>query len=1551
MSALRSILLLLLLSATVFSAKKIEWTKELPSGWVLNNGDALELPIDEYTTLSSAIFNPSEPATNVIIPKLQVVSEAKSTQASNMQSCSVAYQSSTYSVFSCNKKLIRIEKNGNFMTIKEDARFIDLVTAGNEYIIALDEKATFCTDMLMTNGRFYVSCQESSNAAAKPTYVFWAAESVIINATSINENEKKLGVTSCDTKTNKGDSKMATVMTNNTNKLPVIFYDVSKVSSTKTGDMEVTYCNLAISSSGTISPVQSPNLYEIRKDEKLAKGVLRFIASISNTDLLAFIAVEESATDKKLYVVPYKIDDNGNITNSTLAYWSYDGKDVAEGWNPRYLTFTKATNDEFLASDKTNLYKFKLELNSTAVTSTAPVWKTLVDCGVATQEGVYISRVEINGAENKIDDPVSRTLIVYSVDKKAQEFAVHFDGSRFGCSRATKAADSSKLKIVNTVSFEDANNIYVTADDMISKTKLNYNTILSVKVGAETKDKEITINVAMDGYDSPTNKKFTYTTLKNALDYNKVDLQTTSFKAYKGTKFVLPIRSSSFIGNNPSFSTPSNLNVVSRYATAFNQKLGINLDGYTIHRIIAVDRDTFLAVVRKTGAPEAFFRFFATWDGEKLTNIEYSTNKTDLAKDQVVFKTVKVGNDVFCVIFKSMDTSVAKLTLTCYEDNNYGGIKDGIEKKKITDRFEVSDIQIMETANRVDIFMIGTDNKLSESGLFHYYIDIDSTGKVRTPEDSYVKKIDIYNGLSGYYPTDVMFDYWGDSESTSYLTIKMVSQSNLKPSINKFSVIFDGSNQPIVKFVYSVRLPSKDLAFCSVKNEIFFYTPKKREILIHRMIKTPSGITLPQNDLYFPVKEFNVKYLQQFNCVPEKGIFQVLGVAADKKKFLITYRGGESTNAARRVHSVVSVPSNVDFIESGNAEDYIVTVASSPGAADIDRTFVFIYNDGPIFIVDNARADASYDLKIQSKVGAEMTKDGIIKVDVITPTLSAKVEPINKFELTPGKTIFLDQDAKIDGPVMDIKVEGSDADKVKVTSRNNKNKGYTGGETSTPDRVYTENDFMASVWIGRKVKIYSDPALIKSGNITSPNIVEELTANVKEVAMTKYGTTGTEAILVVRSFSNTEYTYSIYHLSRTKAGDQYIYTKVLSADLYKTNMDYDSLQVVNIGDKDVIMAIKVKRSFNSNYIRLISFSRETGNAFKFKSSTILTTDANSDMGGHSLTTHGTDRVGVVAFYKGVPGLIYAYWDGVNAVSVSNFKQSITKFKFSDSDIKDLTLGYLRAWPMGNGKVELYVDSEGVVDYIFDMIVELDPKVGVDPIQSLTKTKEFEMPPNFDLHRTCMGKEHYGFLLKRSSFWTKPATRILQGSTIDKFTDCDNIILIYKPTQTRFIYTGLTCSEWGNAPDVDFAMVYDTNEYVFMTRKPAPQTKRVLQTSTADVITSNTISPIMVTVNAQVNPQNVKFTFVGLNGQSAIDDNPKLTLDQFLQGKAPEAAPVESGSSFWTWFIIILIILLVIGGGVYAFIWYKNSQSSEATSSYTKQAGRDTSKSDLEDTRL
>jgi len=193
----------------------------------------------------------------------------------------------------------------------------------------------------------------------------------------------------------------------------------------------------------------------------------------------------------------------------------------------------------------------------------------------------------------------------------------------------------------------------------------------------------------------------------------------------------------------------------------------------------------------------------------------------------LVFKIFKLGPDHLCIIYKGVSSVAVKLAISCYEDKVDGAQK--INHHTITNLYEIFDIQLLETTERVDFLMIGitVQNSNFLHKLLHMYMTVDDDGKIFISEN--LNQVDFsHQLLQAHQPLDVIFDFIADSEGANHVTVKMVAEDE-PPVIAKFNMTFTG-NVVNLKFLRLMKLSIKDLAYCVNRNEAILYNPKNRKI-------------------------------------------------------------------------------------------------------------------------------------------------------------------------------------------------------------------------------------------------------------------------------------------------------------------------------------------------------------------------------------------------------------------------------------------------------------------------------------------------------------------------------------------------------------------------------------------------------------------------------------------------------------------------------------------------------------------------------------------------
>jgi hypothetical protein len=798
------------------------------------------------------------------------------------------------------------------------------------------------------------------------------------------------------------------------------------------------------------------------------------------------------------------------------------------------------------------------------------------------------------------------------------------------------------------------------------------------------------------------------------------------------------------------------------------------------------------------------------------------------------------------------------------------------------------------------------------------------------------------NKVKGYAVQAIMLDFLADDEGTNHVTLKLIKDGSA-PILAKYILKFEG-NTPALTYAHQVHTEVSDFLHCVNGQEIIFFNPRSREIFAMKW-EARTGVPL-FNKFYYPTHEIGIQYIYQFVCIPQKELFQVLAVALDGKKYVVTYRGGKSRILGKRVHSMIEVDKDTNFIETSLGEEEVITSPNLPGLGTLKRSLIVTYAAGPYFEIDNRGTTANFEVTIKQDTGSKQ-KDDKVLMEMISPVLSAAVTTKLRFDLKVGE-IELEKHLDIKGPVMDIAMSGETAG-LKLTQRVTQNKGFMASETQPPNKIYVESDYMATLTIGANIKLFGDPDLSNFG-VANPILIDTIVGNFQDVGIIIYNN-GLDALVVSKEFKNFEYCYSIHQLYTILDSGRKLYRKHSYYDLYRTKNDYSDLQVVSHRTNgNVIIGLKSKKELTASYVKLVSFIKQADGTFAYGAKANCFKQGKR-IGSYGLVSDGQSRVYVITYSPNSLGILAATWNGFNIEAI--LYEVPNNFAISATDSRQLFISYVRCWSdtSSSTKFECFFNSEGFTDYSFEFEINASPLEGT-MFKSIKRKHTFQMPPQFETVSIDRTRELYGFHLKKIQI-NNLSKRVLQESRkLDKFSDCENIIAVYKPSVNEHIYTAITCSAWNNYPQVDFAMEYLMGDFIFFTKMPAQvapksQGERLLQGDN-DKVTSNIVKPLKLEVtNADVDPEKVLFTFIGLNGQGDAG-NRALKLSELKTEVNPDA---PSSGSAWKWIIIILVILLVIGAAAGGFWLYKNRNPHQASGDSYNAIVKEEKNQDMDDSRL
>lgn len=1512
-------------------AKEVRFIMKFPENMSLIKGDVIKMPITDYVQIKGASFstNLSNPA--FVIPSINYQQDIPLTPEADRCNLVSGYGSSQL-IMVCNNKYFVRATMDHLGPRLETLAFAELTSS---FVPALNQE---CSDMFINNGVAYVSCSDRSVSNNRDVVVY------IITISSLSQASSRC-------KTNlKSSPRMTRISYDvaNPSKFQLILYENIPLVDPNPGQISFSKCIIQENGNNTEGASESLNLAPLTTEDTL-NATIRGISSINANEIL-FVLAESNSTVRRTRFAIVSVSTDGSLSKSKFTVSSWLPGSLGNTYDPKLIATSVVVNpsNTYIYMIGTSMvYRLTATFDRTTKTSEftinigIPAYNIL-DCGFASQADIYVGRVTTM-TEGGIDSDNFRQLIEYR-SKSSQQlkaFAIKFSHTNYGCSTASGTSSSKSLY---GVAMTNVKQVIATGDDSrnLSYFKINRESFLNIPTASLTEGNvSIEISASLAGYDT-SNQILQFTLTSDYRDQVFVNLQTKDIDVYANSTFGLPYISSNFIGNDLKFSTNSS-NVIIQYTQSFNPKLIADLDGYNIDRIFSVDHDTFVAVLSKPGLPDRFITYFSQISGGVMTLQISSTNPIQKL-GQGIFKIFKLGDDLYCMVFKGYSSNVKKLTMSCFEDKPDGATK--LSEYTITDLYEVMDIQFLETKERVDFLMVGAVKEQSTliNKVIHFFVKLEVDGSIGTALSA--KPIDIVHpALNSFYPVDALFDYVADLEGSNHVTIKMIADRSY-PIIAKFNMSFDGDVVHL-KYLRTMQLDNNDLAYCVNRNEAILFHRKTRQLYAQRFDRSTGIPSL--NKYQFPLTSLGIQYVIQFLCIPEKGIFQILGVTANKEKYLVTYRGGESFNSGRRVHSMIRVDSSTSFIEHGYTGDYVVTVAGGSGGTDLNRTYVLIYPEGPKIYVDTTERTQNFSITLAAQTEKKKVED-IVNIRIINPTYTATAAVKNKFDFKAGTVVFMDDVATIRGPVLDVQLQGDTKglESILLTKRNNRHKGVNIGDPEQPDRILVKRDFMVVLKSKKYVKFFGDPTVAQNGAI-SPKFIMSKGGNYRDLAITNLDYSDDVAV-VTKEFLDGEYVYMMHIMRKLKDVDgKDVFIHEISLKVWNTKEDFEDIQLTT-KEEDIVFAVRSKKKLISNYIRLVLIKKKT-EGYTVAAAANVIPHVERLIDSYSLIYIGSNSVAILACSEGIIGLQATIWD-------TNAKQLVlvdtrTNLLLEDNSRRNINVDYLKCWKnFGNMTVQCVFDAEGVTDYVTEVTFNPQYEInGQDYVASMRVLKSFQMPPFFKIKKVSRVGQMFTILVEKniaSKVFSK--RRVLQSNstaTIDKFSECNNLILSYHPFTSPFVFTGITCSEWNNATNIDMSFEFiGGRAYIFYT-KGAPADASLAPVGTAnDRVGSSFVSGIVLNFkDTNFDPSKVNLKFVGLNGQSS-DQNNQLILDQFKQA-APTVEEPKS-SNIWIWVLVAVVVLVIIGAVVFLYL---NNKTSGSSSSGTYQTPTGNDKDDLEDIRL
>lgn len=1498
--------------------KTIKFVTDFPKNYQLSKGDLINLPLDDYVNIKGSDFVIAPSGSGVTVMRnLQYSSDLNLNKGSQLTACDQMLINGGDLILVCDEKWIaKVTVNNQ---IGEISNSVVSPLAANSINTAYQD----CMDMVINGGEAYVLCVDKQNAGSGVMYIA-SLDTMAVRNTKVSSLIA-------------GNLRMVQIPYGTQGVFTTYVYDYSPYEAMP-GNVTFSKLDLVVdkASNNTISASGQVNLVNTFNDNTMNASI-RCIVSLSSQQVM-FVLAKMVPGYKEMQFAVVNINDNGLISPSEYNLTGWVPGSVLSSFSPRYIAAAvEVTAITAYVTFADLYYHFMVNLTFNSSQKTIQVgWPSIstLDCGQGATSTNYVGRIYTT-SRDAVNFENDRKVIEYRQlgNHDLVEFAIYFYLSKYACSRSYVSPDrySSVALLSSAWAVSNRKNL-LTFFKVAPATFLRINTS-TLTAGSQT----FSVTAQLNGFNS-NSQNLSFDLINDNTDSAVISLQTKNVQAYAGSQIILPFVSSNFQVNNPTFSITSSANRVKYY---YNVVSSINLnlsipDGYAIRHIFSVDSVTQVTTLRKTNAPRLYAIFYINRIGDQIV-VTKNSNTPQMLPSQNLFKVFKLGPSIFCMVLKGTTSDAPKLVLTCLENKVDGQVK--LDSTLITNDYEINDIQFVQGSDRVDFLMVGlyAEGGGYSSRVLHYFVQLTSDNNILRADN--IKPIfTSYPLLASYTPEDILFDFVADEEGSNHVTAKMTSSKGY-PMIVKFNMTYEG-NAANLKYLRRMKMQQKDAAYCITRNEVIMYLPKLRRIYAQLWDR---AVGMTNEDQYaFPLADYNVSKIIQFTCIPEKSMFQVLAIDFNQNKFIMTFRGGESTRANRRLHSMFSVDKQTRYFATGYADQYMMTISGYPGGNEANRTIAYIYYDGPVIFADNTNATANWTVTFNASTSTKSASESI-NIEIVTPVMQSSPSVTSKVNLPAAsdKSTLIDVESLINitGPVMDVQVTGAGANSVQVTRRNNRHKGFPTGEVTKPNKIVVQRDFLTAMYTRGSIKIYGDPTMQIDGTVF-PTVVYTKSGSVRDFAMSRYGMED-QAVVIVKEFFNSQYEYSLILLQKyVDATGVKRYSYVSFNRIFTTKDDYEEMQIIDIDGGDIVMSMRSKPELITNLLKLVCFVKQT-NGYVLGASTNIISKIDRIIQSYSLNYIGNRKVAILASSFGFVGLQVAIWD---TISKSLYlSETNTLVKLSPTESRKIYVNQLRCYSvvMAPLNIECLMYSEGRA-IILNVTYDASADFSGEDILSMNKTADIELPPSFEIVKITRGKEVWALQMRKSQatqYFAAGARRVLQGDkVIDNYLSCNNIILTYKPQKSRFVYTGITCSEWGNSTEVDYTIEeIGGRDYIFFTKGPNPALSSLAQGYDNDRIASNYISSLVLSFNGSLSPDVLaatNLTFVGLNGQAAAG-NIGVPLSSF---STPPSPPPTISSKWWVWLLIGLAVVGLIAGGMYLYQYFDSRKKRDSITGGSYAAG-------------
>jgi hypothetical protein len=1342
-------------------------------------------------------------------------------------------------------------------------------------------------------------------------------------------------------------------------------------------------------STGWSNAVTKYNLQTLVNDPFLI-GTIRTIAIYQGEDHIVFVSNENPPGNYSIALVPLYISayaySMSRQSNFITTYYNYSTT------MNTHKTLMIPTIGSYINSGIYLVDSSKLYYNTIlAQRDIVPYFYTIskignstyrLDCGLDSMTGTQeVVPYMMFHNDNSVASSNSRITVVYRYLGNNTLFDYAFVISNtfdFICARPSGFAEGYAQH--GFIHGYPPNSYYSSIKNSImSMYDINTMSYLRVKAEAAAGRYSIPVSASTGGKNQVSPQLFSYDVFASLADITGTSLPTTTVTTYPGYKLLLPFTAPHFNTPAGKFSISATFGkVLHSEVVSFSNFVTLSSPPYTIiDRVQLIDNSTFHFILRN-GMNEVEYIVFVTKTqsptGQTVLNPPPTPTPIYYPSSQYATRVAVSTSTGWCTVYKMLNYNEPQMYTSCFRKTDRANTNNvGTPSGSYTTATGIYTSRGQSNNKIIELFQHSTYGYYYSSWpypMLHMYGIVINNDNVNIPfslpQSSWYGSLGFSSSFtifdsSNCFMSDMILDNWGSRDQVSFATVKVVCKVK-KPQavLTKQRVTFDpDNNYPTFTLEKKLDVPNQDFVFCPTRREVIMYNWRRRKVWAQSLDRNIKGAQ-DSNMYSIPTSAFGIAQILQFLCLPEASSVQILGVALDGSRRLLTIRGGNSFIAGKRAHSIVTLNSNINFVDAITKDNYIMTMCSATGNASVERQVVYTFFNGPHFTVDNIAQTTNYNTTIQSTSAKNVLVASTVNVAFLTPLTFVTIQPQKKWINAVGTTFNLDDAINNQpGPIMDIFVFG-DQTAVNVTKRITRFKSYNlNNSAGVPKKLIVRGDFIVTYELDKYLIVAGDPLVNKFSGATAPKLLMTLYTKPFELkGATLIAQGDSNAILVIvrneTDLSNRKYfKVDIHYLISSTVNGVTTYTNKSTYGLnyYKDKValnimavSYVRVDAMIMQNKDIVVAYSnlTDRPASGSAIKLACYRSGDYSAFTVIHETYVIPQQSANIKDYFITTDGaSDNAIVIATFHFSPYIGVAHWIPVSTDTeyVNNNNPPDTFLIESRvpvthtlvTDVRPPNFFFVRCWNAGSYLLDCFMDFGDSLDGMFRMT--LNSTRVVDPIVSIIKTSDIILPPGVAVSKVEKSGPYLAFVTSRVDLPPSLSNRrVLQIGglyVVDDFQTCATNVLIFKPTYNSWTYTGVTCTEMASPSDVDISLLLEspvTNVTYLVFNKgmvmgsidPAPIQVGVMKLTTPTV-----------TITGAVTTVNFRLTFIGLRGTSSTE-NKACTLDDFLY-----IPPVTSTFPWMTVLLVTLAVLAAGGLGYLLFIWIKAKADSIRNAGYRR----------------